>query len=94
MDDEGRLIARHVEADPNRPGPGDVRLVDSAVPVWAVIGQLAANGWKVADAAADYAIPLCEVTAALAYYQRNRATIDARLAANVGGAVPAVAGAA
>lgn len=92
MNDERDLVARHVEADPNRPGPGDVRLVGSAVPVWAVIGQLAATGWRIDEVAVDYAIPLVEVKAALAYYRTNGGAIDARLAANRGVPVPTAAG--
>ncbi|MDP9364282.1 MAG: DUF433 domain-containing protein [Chloroflexota bacterium] len=94
MDEDQELIARHVEPDPNRPGPGDVRLAGSAVPVWAVIGHLAANGWRADDAAADYAIPGEEVAAAAAYYRRHTDAINARLAANSGASAPVPAGAA
>ena len=79
------LIARHIEPDPLHPGPGDVRLADSGVSVWAIIGHLAAVGGDPAKAAADYEITSEEMAAALAYYRRNRAAIDARLAANAGG---------
>ena len=92
MGEESDLIARHVEADPNRPGPGDVRLVASAVPVWTVIGQLLASGWRIDEVAADYAIPAEEVAAAIAYYRQNRGAVDARLAANSGAPVPSLAG--
>jgi uncharacterized protein (DUF433 family) len=94
MDEDRELIARHVEPDPNRPGPGDVRLVGSAVPVWAVIGHLTANGWRVNDVAADYGISVTEVAAAVAYDRRQTGAIDARLAANSGASAPVAAGAA
>jgi len=84
MDEDRESIARHVEPDPNRPGPGDVRLVRSAVPVWAVVGQLIANGWRVDEAAADSALPAEEVAAAIAYDRRHAGAIDSRLAANAG----------
>ena len=79
-DDE--LIARHIVSDLRYPGPGDVRLRDSAVHVWAIIGQLAAMGFDTAGVARNYGIPVVEVEAAQAYYRRNRDAIDGRLAAN------------
>ena len=57
-------------------------LADSAVPVWAIIGQLAVQGWRVEEVAADYGIPAVEVEAALAYYRRHQEIIESRLAAN------------
>ena len=84
MDDEA-LIERYVEPDPFHPGPGDVRLVDSGVSVWAVIGHLASVAGDTAQAAADYEITPEEMAAALAYYRHHRAAIDARLSANAGG---------
>jgi uncharacterized protein (DUF433 family) len=79
-DDE--LIARHIVPDPRCLGPGDVRLRDSGVHVWAIIGQLAASAWDAPTVAREYAIPLDEVEAARAYYRRNRDAIDSRLVAN------------
>jgi uncharacterized protein (DUF433 family) len=79
-DDE--LIARYIEENPWHPGPADVRLVDSAVPVWALAGQYQAGAGDVAQLAADYAIPCEAVEAALVYYRLHQAVIDARIAAN------------
>jgi uncharacterized protein (DUF433 family) len=79
-DDE--LIARYVEENPWYPGPADARLIDSGVPVWALVGQYLAGAGDSTQLAADYAIPCDAVEAALAYYRRHQAVIDARLALN------------
>ena len=91
---DAELIARHIETDPYHPGPGDVRLVESGVSVWAVIGHLPSVNGDAAQAAADYELSPEAMAAALAYYRKHRAAIDARLAENAGGrlvetAVPA-----
>lgn len=81
--DEDDLIARYIERNPNHPGPADVRLIDSCVPVWALAGQYRALDGDAEQLAADYALPGEAVEAALAYYRRHRAVIDARIAANL-----------
>ncbi len=91
---DAELIERHIETDPYRPGPGDVRLAESGVSVWAVIGHLPSVDGDVARAAADYELSPEAMAAALAYYREHRAALDARLAENAGGplvetAVPA-----
>lgn len=80
FDDE--LIARHIEPDRYHPGPADVRLLGSGVPVWAVVGQYHALDGDLAQIAQDFDLPEEAVEAALAYYRRYRLVIDARLAAN------------
>ncbi len=79
---EAELIAHYIEPDLDRPGPAEARLVDSGVPVWALIGHYQATGRDPAVVAADYDVPLAAVAAALAYYAQHRAAIDARLEAN------------
>lgn len=83
-DRETALIERYISDDPYHPGPGDVRLTDSWVSVWAVIGHLPSVGLDVARAAADYELSTDEMEAAIAYYRRYGPAIDARLAANAG----------
>ncbi|MBI4498192.1 MAG: DUF433 domain-containing protein [Chloroflexi bacterium] len=80
--DADALIAKHIEPDPLRPGPDDVRLKPSGVPVWAIVGQYLALDRDAAQVARDYGIPLEAVEAALAYYERHQAVINGRLAAN------------
>ena len=79
-DDE--LIARHVELRPVRPWPAEARLVDSAVPIWSIIGYLKAMDWDVAEVAHEFDVPQEAIEAALAYYRRHQCFIDARLAEN------------
>jgi hypothetical protein len=79
-DDE--LIARYIEENPWHPGPADVRLVDSAVPVWAPAGEYLAGAGDAAQIAATFAVPCEAVEAALACYRLHQAVIDARLALN------------
>lgn len=76
------LIRDHIEQDPGRPGPAEARLVHFATPVWAIIGYLQVADWSTHDAAVAYDIPEDVVLAAIAYYQRHRGAIDARLEAN------------
>jgi uncharacterized protein (DUF433 family) len=78
-----RLIERHIDASWDRypGGRADARLLDSGVPVWALIGQLEAGG-DLDQVAADYSLPREAVEAALAYYRRHRALIDARILLN------------
>jgi uncharacterized protein (DUF433 family) len=77
--DEQALIDRYIAVDPYDHGPQDARLKDSGTPVWALIGYLEGASGDVARVAADYEIPLEAVQAAVAYYHRHRAPIDAKL---------------
>jgi len=55
------LIARYIDLDDEWVGPGDVRLRDSGIHVWAIVGQLDANHWDAAQVAYEYDIPVIEV---------------------------------
>ncbi len=73
------LIERYIVPDPD--GLADrARLAGSGVPVWAIIGYL--RGYDIDQTAADYEVSREEVEAALAYYDRHRAAIDAWLTLN------------
>jgi len=74
------LINQYIEPGSDDASPADARVVYSGVHVWALVGYLRANGNDVAAAAADYDLPVESVNAALLYYDRHRAVIDARLA--------------
>ena len=76
------LIEQYIESSPSRPGVEEARLREYGVPVWALIGHYQAVGRDPRQVAADYELPLAAVEAALAYYRRHRAAIDARIAAN------------
>ena len=70
------LVACHVAADPLG-RPDRARIAGSGVEVWALIAYLRA--FDTAQTAADYDLPPEAVEAALAYYERHRPVIDARL---------------
>ena len=76
------LIEKYIELDPRRPGPEEARLRESGVPVWVLIAQLAGVTGDLDHLAADYHIPREAVEAALAYYQRHKQSIEARIAMN------------
>jgi uncharacterized protein (DUF433 family) len=76
------LIARYIEQHPRRPGIDEARLIGFGVPVWAIVGYSFAVGGEIDRVASDYEVLEGAVRAALAYYRRHHAVIDARLAAN------------
>ncbi len=85
-------LRRMVGPDDHRPGPAHARLLAEQIPVWAIIGHVAAMASTtdpaaitdevIARVAADYDIPHEAVLAALLYYQEYRGAIDALLKAN------------
>jgi uncharacterized protein (DUF433 family) len=79
---EHALIDSYIEQNPDRPGLDEARLIGFGIPIWAMVGYYWAVGEQPARVAEDYEIPEEAVAAALAYYHRHRALIDARLAAN------------
>jgi uncharacterized protein (DUF433 family) len=80
--DKDKLIGQYIEANPHRPGLDEARLKEYGVAVWALIGHLPAVGGDIAQVAYNYHVPLEAIEAALAYYERHREIIDARIAAN------------
>lgn len=83
-DQERELIARWIEPDPR--GSYRARLMESGVPVYAVVARLGAPdeapGDQVAAVARVYDVPGEAVEAALAYYRQHRFLIDAWNAMN------------
>ena len=79
---EHELIARHIEPDSCRTAPHEARLVEHGVSVWALVAYLEVVNGDVRQLAEDYDVPLEAVQAALAYYQRHKDLIDARIALN------------
>ncbi len=79
--DETKLIVRHIEPNPNRPGLGEARLAHCGVSVRALVACLEAVNGDIARAAEDYALPREAVQAALAHYRRHQNLIDARISA-------------
>ena len=83
--EEDVLIARYIEPYPGRSDPADSRLKveEGGVPVWALIGALAADGSNMDAIARDFDVSRAAVEAAWAFYQHHRAGIDARIAATM-----------
>lgn len=71
------LIERHVAED--LISPDRARLTDSGVPIWVLVAYLQAANGDPAATAAEYEISEEEMAAALAYYERHRAIVDARI---------------
>ena len=76
------LIARYIERDPYYPGEAEARVNPGWIHVWAIIGELEGLDGDVPAVAEGFRIPCEAVEAALAYYRRHKAAIDARLHAN------------
>lgn len=76
------LMECYIEQNPHYPGVDTARIRGYGVSVWALIAYLQANGGDVIRTAADYALPLTAVEAAILYYSRHKHLIDAKIAAN------------
>jgi hypothetical protein len=79
---EAALIERYLEADPADPDPAAWRLIERAVPVWAIIGALTESRDNLSQVTVDYGVSDQAIAAALVYYRHHGSQIDARLAAN------------
>jgi uncharacterized protein (DUF433 family) len=79
-DDE--LIGRYLEPNPHKPSLAEVWLKGSGIPVWALIGAFPGVDRNSERLAELYGVPLDAVRAALAFYERNRCLIDARIEEN------------
>ena len=77
--DERRLIAEHVDTTWGR---ADARLKRVGVSVWSLIGYFRAFAGDRERTREAFALTPEELDAALAYYQRNKKYIDARLLLN------------
>jgi len=81
-DNETALIAKWIKPGVHSASADEARIARTGVPVWALIGHLPAAENDVCQVAKDYELPVDAVRAAVAYYERNREAIDARLAQN------------
>ncbi len=91
-------LRRMVGPDPVRYGAERGRLAAESIPVWAIVGYIAAISGAtapsqitesvVAQVAADYDISETAVLAALLYYAEHRGAIDAFLEANAAASRP------
>ena len=77
------LIDQHIAVDPAGRGPADAYLREYGTPVWALVAYLHGDAaGDLARVAADYEVPLEAARAALAYYARHKALLDAWLLLN------------
>jgi hypothetical protein len=80
---EQALIDEYIKVDPRDRGPADAYLVEYSAPVSALIAYCLGDAQHDVDrVAVDYEVPVEAVPAALAYYQRHKAFIDAKLLLN------------
>jgi hypothetical protein len=86
---EDALIAAWPVPDPFDRGPASARVTERGPEVWALAGYLKpAARWAtrrsalLREAAADFHLPEEALRAALAFYRRHRAAIEARVAEN------------
>ena len=81
--DEQHLIEQYVDLDYDRfGGRADARLKESGVSVWAIVMYLNLYEGDVERVAWHFELSPEEMEAALAYYQRNKRYIDARVLLN------------
>lgn len=73
------LIARYIGRDPRKPGLDNSWLVDDGIPVWAIIGYWQGAAGNIEATARGFDISIDAVKAAVAFYERHQAVIDARL---------------
>jgi uncharacterized protein (DUF433 family) len=76
------VTEQDIQPNPYRPGVDEAVLGDFGIPVWAVVGAIVLAHATPDEVARDYQIPVAAVRAALAYYERHKDAIDARIAAN------------
>lgn len=76
------FFGRFIDHQPNAPDPGDAKIAGHGYPVWILIDALAATGGDVGRVAGEYELPDDAVRAAVQFYRRHQAAIDARIRAN------------
>ncbi len=79
MPDKAKLIGGYIDASH---GILKARIVPEQIHVWAIIGCLQAIDWNEAKTANDHDLPLEAIQAAVAFYWKHSAAIDAYLEMN------------
>ena len=77
--DTDYLIEKYIEPAAS---PADAWLRDYGVSVWAIVGYWRVVEGDIDQVAKDYALPREAVEGALAYYERHKDFIEARLSLN------------
>ncbi|MGI8858100.1 MAG: hypothetical protein ACR2JW_20365 [Thermomicrobiales bacterium] len=76
------LLKHYIHFDPAEPGVDQARVTPADVPVWIIVAQFEGANGNAAQVAEDYELPPEAVEAAMIFYRRNRAAIDARRTEN------------
>jgi uncharacterized protein (DUF433 family) len=79
---EPKRGARWIKPNPYKSGPADAWVLPRHVSVWAVIRQLQLDSWQAELVAEGFELPLKAVEAAIRYYRRHKASVDARIERN------------
>jgi uncharacterized protein (DUF433 family) len=80
---EQQLIEKHIDLNYDRyGGRADARLKESGVSVWAIVSYLDVYEGDLDKVAWHFELSQEELDAALAYYQRNKPYLDARVLLN------------
>lgn len=74
---EDELIARHIWVDPEGEGWAEARLADGGVAVWAIVAAADSAGGHEGAAVERYELSDEQLRAAMAYYRRHKALVDA-----------------
>lgn len=75
------LIAKWIEVS-EFDGPHQARIKDHGTPVWILAARLPVHSFDGRALAAEYDLPWEAFQAAMAFYDRHRAVIDARVLLN------------
>jgi uncharacterized protein (DUF433 family) len=76
---QDELIARYIEPDHVFSTPDSAWVAGSSFHVKAVIRRLQFEDWNVEAVAESFQLPVEAVQAAIAYYERHKSVIDARI---------------
>ena len=79
---EDKLISEWIEPNPYKPGPAEALVLPHHVSVWALIELWLLDGGGIRDVAQQYDLPVEAVGAAVRYYRRHKAEVEARIQRN------------
>lgn len=79
MPDNAKLIGKYIDTSH---GILKARIMPEQIHIWAIIGYLQATDWNEDKAANDHDLPLEAIQAAVAFYRKHSAAIDAYLEMN------------
>jgi len=87
-DEDRAALDRLIDPGPPSSGRDEARLAGYGMPVWVIIAYLQGPDGGVARTASAFHVPESAVRAAIHYYDKHRAVIDARIVLNSSGNEP------